>query len=189
MLNASHRRAASVLIGLMFAFAGNAVFAQGDRITPRQKEILYQVLRVDSTGLTRQHYEEFWADFSKLSFEERARLRSDFRVRSATLPKYQRTLWLAARESSIQRKPVLTAELQAEIKQAELDEKVGTRSRGTADKMRQSVQGILEAAAYQTALNKHGINTKLTLDVIDQVLSGIDDSNRRLERLFAEKWQ
>jgi len=141
MENNKLMRARSALIGLALLIVESAALAQGSPLTPRQAEIVREVASVDGS-LGRAQYDEFWAGFR--SAAERERFRNSFRSQLPAILTYQRTLWLAARESSRQRKPVITPELHKELEQDRSTER------------RRTAQALLEGAAYQTPVNKDG---------------------------------
>jgi hypothetical protein len=139
-------------------------------------------------SLSRVQYNEFWAGFS--SAAERERFRKSFRSELPAILAYQRTLWLAARESFQQRRPVITPELRAEF------EKIERNDQNRSREMKRTAQALLEGAAYRTPVNKDGRtfpgdgrSFEITPDVIEQILRGLDGSINRLERLLSESWQ
>ncbi len=176
------------LVGLVIYAVGNISMAQSHQLTSRQTEILQDVLRVDGS-LTKMQYDEFWAGFRNLSDAECERFRKSFRSEAPRLLAYQRTLWMAASESLKQQRPVITPDLISELRRAEQN---GSRS-ASHDKrvqdMKRQAQELLDAAAYGTTVVKNGRNIKVTSDMIEQVLSGLDGSLSRLERLLSVSWQ
>lgn len=181
-------RISSVLLGLVFFIAASNVQAQGPQLTPRQIVILREVGSVDGS-LSRKQYDEFWADFHKLSAVEREHFRQAFRAQLPATLRYQRALWLAAQESLKQHKPVITPELRKEF---ELAEK-GSRDQSRVAEMKRTAQILLEGAAYQIPVNKDGRAFpkderifKITPEAIEQVLLGLDGSINRFERLLSQ---
>jgi hypothetical protein len=178
----------SALVGLtLFVVAGIAL-AQGSPLSPRQAEILREVANVEG-GLTRAQYDEFWAGFRNLGAAEREGFRRAFRSELPAILTYQRTLWLAARESVKQRKPIVTPELRKEFEQLDRSDRKRTRPQGRAMEMKRSAHALLEGAAYQTPVTKEGRTFQVTPEVIEQVLRGLNGSISRLERLLSETWQ
>jgi len=186
-------RVGSVLIGLAFFIVASVALARGSPLTPRQNKILDEVARVDGS-LSRAQYDEFWAGF--LSAAERERFRKSFRSELPAILTYQRTLWLAARESLKQRRPVITPELRKEFEQAERNDRDSNRHQPRSTETKRTAQALLEGAAYQTPVNKDGRtfpkdgrSFQITPEVIEQVLRGLDGSINRLERLLSESWR
>jgi hypothetical protein len=185
--------ARTVLIALAIFIVESAALAQGSPLTPRQHQILDEVARVNGS-LSRAQYDEFWKGF--LSAAERERFRQSFRSELPAILRYQRTLWLAARESLRQRRPVITPELRREFEQAERKDRDSTPPQNRSTEMKRTAQALLEGAAYQTPVNKDGRtfpkdgrSFQITPEVIEQVLRGLDGSINRLERLLSESWQ
>lgn len=185
-------RGHGLLGGLIFLVAGSVALAQGYPLTPRQAEIVRAVAAVDGS-LSRAQYEEFWAGFH--SDAERERFRKSFRSELPAILRYQRTLWLAARESSRQRRPVITAELQKEFDQAE-SRPAGNRLQPAPAEMKRTARALLEAAARRGAANEEGRtfpddarSFRIDPQVIEQVLQGLDGAIARLERLVSDSWR
>ena len=188
----SGRDVVGVVIGLAFLIIESVALAQGSALTPRQTAILREVGSVDGT-LSRAQYDEFWAAFRGAA--EREQFRKSFRSELPAILEYQRTLWLAARESLRQRRPVITAELQKAFEQAEKNDR-DSRHQPRSAEMKRTAQALLEGAAYQTPVNKEGRTFpkdgrtfQITPEVIEQVLRGLEGSINRLERLLSASWQ
>lgn len=181
-------RISLVILTMTFFCGTSSALAQEPSLTPRQTEILKGALRVDG-GLTKTQYDEFWADFRTLNPEGRERFRKAFRAEFPALLEYQRTLWLAARESIKQRKPIVTPELQKEFARAEQHDKNNPSGRSRSTKMKQQAQELLEAAAYNSSVIRDGHRYQITPDVVGQILNGLDNSLARLERLLSPSWQ
>ena len=178
-------RLRSILIVLALFIVESVAHAQGAQLTPRQDEILRRVASVDGS-LSRAQYDEFWAGFR--SAAEREQFRKSFRSALPAILKYQRTLWLAARESSKQGRPIITPELRKEFEQAERNDR-DTRHQPASAERKRTAQALLEGAAHQTTVNKDGHSMRITPEAIEQVLRGLDGSINRLERLLSESWQ
>jgi len=159
--------------------------AQGTQLTPRQDEILRRVTSVDSS-LNRAQYDEFWTGFRSAAESEQFRKSLGFAL--PAILKYQRTLWLAARESSKQGRPVITPELNKEFDEAERNDRATRHQPPSAEKKR-TAMALLEGAAHQTTVNKDGRSMQITPEAIEKVLRGLDGSINRLERLLSGSWQ
>ena len=165
-----------------------AVLAQQSPLSPRQIKIFQDVARVDG-GLTQAQYTEFWADFQNLGTADRERFRASLRAELPAILTYQRTLWLAARASLKQRKPVITPELGKEFELSEKNAQRNPRSPNHAKEKRRSAQALLEGAAKQTPVTKDGRTFQISAEVIEQVLLGLNASIARLDRLLSETWR
>jgi hypothetical protein len=174
-----------VLIALALSIVESVSHAQSSQLTPRQDEILRRAASVDGS-LSRTQYDEFWAGFRNAA--EREQFRKSFRSALPAILQYQRTLWLAARESSRQGRPIITAELRNEFEQAERNDR-DTRHQPPPAERKRSAQALLEGAARQSTVNQDGRSMRITPEAIEQVLRGLDGSINRLERLLSASWQ
>ena len=178
---------ATIVLGILAVLAATGVaLAQGRALTPRQIEIVQKAAGVDGS-LSREQYDQFWSGFRDDG--ERAGFRKAFRSELPAILRYQRTLWLAARESSRQHRPIVTPELQSEFERAEKNEGSSKGFQPRPSEMRRSAQALLEGAAYGTPVDKDGRSFEITPQAIEQVLRGLEGSIARLERLLSESWQ
>lgn len=177
----------TVLAFAIFTATANAA-AQNSPLTPHQTEILRGATRVDG-GLTKAQYDEFWEGFHCLSPGERERFSKSVQSEFPAILEYQRTLWLAAKQSIEHRKPIITPELRKEYARAEAYEKNHPTQGVRSTKMKQQAQELLEAAAFNTRFARDGRTFQITPAVVEQVLVGLDSSRARLQRLLAPSWQ
>jgi hypothetical protein len=158
------------------------------QLTAKQQQIFKSILSVDAT-LTKEQYEQFWADFPKLTPEQRKELYQKLEPVMLLDLERQRGAWMSARETIKQKKAVYAPEYEKALKKMEqhyANDPLGEIRMTIAKK---EADALVNAALTGKPMKKGGQDVYITKELVDEVLAGIDGSFDRVKRLLAPEWK
>ncbi|MEO0249955.1 MAG: hypothetical protein ABIN58_10600 [candidate division WOR-3 bacterium] len=179
------QRIGLLLIVLLFWIA--PTFAAEPQLTPRQQQIFKSILAVDAE-LTKEQYDQFWANFPKLTPEQRKELYKKLEPVMLMDLERQRGAWMSAKETIKQKKIVYVPDYEKATSKMEKhyeNDPVGTIRVTIAKK---ETDALLKAALTGKPMKKGKEDVYITKELVDQVLAGIDGSYDRVKRLMAPEW-
>jgi hypothetical protein len=173
-----------VVMSTITLFWGATGHASQPQLTAKQQQSFKSVLVVDAT-LTKEQYDQFWADFPKLTPEERKQLYQKLEPVMLMDLERQRCAWTSARETIRQKKIVYVPEYEKVLKKMEqlyANDPLG-EIRMTISK--KETDALLKAAVTGKPMKKGKEDVYITKDLVDEVLAGVDDSFDRVKRFLA----
>ncbi len=162
-----------ILAGLIFFIS-----AYGDDImlTPREQAIFQTVLRVDGY-INEELYNEFWKELrpraSKSDLNEIRQLLLNGAMN------IQLTLWNCVKKSIVEKKTCKSKEYTEILNQKQKNgDMIGYNN----------TINLMESAASGKPFEKNGQKTYITIEMVDNVLNGLEGSMKRSQLLLSDKW-
>lgn len=179
------RAVLSVLVLLLLLIP--TAYAANPQLTARQQQIFKSVLAVDAQ-LTKEQYDQFWADFPKLTPGERKELYKKLEPVMLMDLERQRGAWMSAKETIRQKKIVYVPEYEKAIKKMEKHYESDPLGEIRMTITNKETDALLNAALTGKPMKKGKEDVYITKELVDEVLAGIDRSFDRVKRLLAPEW-
>ncbi len=154
------------------------IFVHGDDVllTPKEEMIMKTVMRVDGY-INEELYNEFWKELRPRAKKSNLDEVREFFLNGAM--DTQLILWRCVKKSIAEMKVCKSKEYTAILNKMQNDGQMIAYN---------NTINLMESAVTGKPLEKNGQKTYITIEMVDNVLNGIEGSMQRIQLLFSDTW-
>ena len=155
------------------------IFLHGDDVllTPKEEIILKTVMRVDGY-INEELYNEFWRELRSRAKKSNLDEVREFILNGAM--NTQLILWRCVKKSVVEKKVCKSKEYTAILNKMQ--------NNGQMIAYNNTIN-LMESAVTGKPFEKNGQKTYITIEVVDNVLNGLEGSVKRINLLLSDKWR